>query len=73
VLDPFGGTGTTSLVAAVFGRTAVHVELSADYCDIAAWRVSDPAERAKAMQVPKPPPVPENQGSLFDQIGEAAS
>jgi hypothetical protein len=30
------------------------------------WRTTDPAERARAMQVPKPPPVPDGQASLFD-------
>ena len=67
VLDPFGGTGTTALVASVHGRTGISVDRSADYCRLARWRVSDPAERARAMHVPKPPPVPEGQASLFDE------
>ena len=66
VVDPFGGTGTTALVASMLGRTGVSVDLSADYCRLARWRTADPAERAKALQVPKPPPVPSGQGSLFD-------
>jgi hypothetical protein len=66
ILDPFGGTGTTALIADALGRTGVTVDRSADYCRLAAWRTSDPAERAKAMQVPKPPPVPDGQDSLFD-------
>jgi hypothetical protein len=66
VLDPFAGTGTTLLVAAALGRHAIGVDRSADYCRLATWRTSDPAERAKAMQVPKPPPVPDGQDSLFD-------
>lgn len=68
VLDPFGGTGTTALVASVHGRTGVTVDRSADYCRIAAWRTSDPAERARALGVPKPPPVIDGQGSLFDGL-----
>jgi DNA modification methylase len=48
VLDPFGGSGTTALVAAVMGRRGISVDLSADYCRLAAWRASDPKERAKA-------------------------
>jgi DNA modification methylase len=72
VLDPFGGTGTTALVADMLGRTGVTVDRSADYCRLARWRTSDPAERARALGVPKPPPVMTGQGSLFDQ-GEAAS
>ena len=66
VLDPFGGTGTTALIAAAYGRTGVSVDLSADYCRLARWRAGDPAERAKALQVPKPPPVPDGQDSLFE-------
>ena len=66
VLDPFGGTGTTALVAAAYGRVGVSVDRSADYCRLARWRTADPAERAKAMMVAKPPPVPDRQGSLFD-------
>jgi hypothetical protein len=67
VVDPFGGTGTTALVASMLGRTGVSVDLSADYCRLARWRTTDPAERARALQVPKPPPVPDGQASLFDE------
>ncbi len=67
VVDPFGGTGTTALVAAVYGRTGVTVDRSADYCRLARWRTRDPAERARALGVPKPPPVPDGQASLFDE------
>jgi DNA modification methylase len=66
VVDPFGGTGTTALVASMLGRTGVSVDLSGDYCRLARWRTTDPAERARALQVPKPPPVPEGQDSLFE-------
>jgi len=72
VLDPFGGTGTTALVASVLGRHGISVDRSADYCRLARWRTTDPGERARAMQVPKPPPVPEGQVSLFDLDGEAS-
>jgi hypothetical protein len=35
--------------------------------DVAArWRTTDPGERAKAMMVAKPPPVPDGQVALFD-------
>lgn len=51
VLDPFGGTGTTALVAAMLSRTGITVDASADYCRLAQWRCSDPIERAKAAQV----------------------
>jgi DNA modification methylase len=65
VADPFGGTGTVALAAHVLGRDAYHFDLSADYLRIARWRTTDPGERARAMQVPKPPPVPDGQGDLF--------
>lgn len=66
VLDPFMGTGTSLLVASALGRIGLGVDRSLDYCRLAQWRTTDPAERAKAMQVPKPPPVPDGQDSLFD-------
>jgi DNA methylase len=50
VLDPFGGTGTTALVAAMHGRTGISIDASADYCRLAHWRASDPRQRAKAAQ-----------------------
>jgi hypothetical protein len=65
VVDPFGGTGTTALVASVLGRDGFSFDLSADYCRLAAWRTTDPGERARAMQVPKPPPVVDGQEALF--------
>lgn len=68
VLDPFGGTGTTALVASVLGRIGISVDRSADYCRVAQWRTTDPGERARAMQVPKPPLPPEGQPSLFEEI-----
>jgi site-specific DNA-methyltransferase (adenine-specific) len=66
VVDPFGGTGTTALVAAAYGRVGVSVDLSGDYCRLARWRTQDPGERARALEVPKPPPVADGQASLFD-------
>ena len=65
VLDPFGGTGTTALVASCYGRVGVTVDLSADYCRLAQWRVNDPGERARARAMPKPPPVPDGMEPLF--------
>ena len=47
VLDPFGGAGTTGLVAARHSRRAMLIELNPEYADIARrriekeWRVSD--------------------------------
>ena len=67
-LDPFGGTGTTALVASMHGRTGISVDRSADYCRLATWRTRNPAERARALQVAKPPPIPDGQESLFDDM-----
>jgi DNA modification methylase len=68
VLDPFGGTGTTALVADVLGRHGISVDMSADYCRLATWRCNDPGERARAMQVEKPPAVIEGQLDLFGEV-----
>lgn len=39
VLDPFGGTGTTAMVARALGRYPVHIDLSRDYLRLAHWRI----------------------------------
>ena len=70
VVDPFGGTGTTALVASVLGRIGITVDRSADYCRLAAWRTSDAGERARAMRVAKPPAQSNGQTSLFDHTPE---
>jgi hypothetical protein len=69
VLDPFGGTGTTALVASAFGRVGISNDLSADYCRLARWRTADPGERARALDVPKPEKPVEGQLGLFDGLG----
>jgi DNA modification methylase len=38
VLDPFAGSGTTGLVARKHGRRSILIELSPDYCELAAKR-----------------------------------
>lgn len=67
VVDPFGGTGTTALVASVHGRIGVSCDLSHDYGRLAQWRTTDPGERARALNVPKPPPVSNGQADLFEE------
>lgn len=71
VLDPFGGTGTTALVAEALGRRGISVDMSGDYCRLAAWRISDPGQRAAAMQVEKPPEQSQGQLDLFGAKGAA--
>lgn len=70
VLDPFGGTGTTGLVARAENRHAWLTDLSLDYCRLARWRITDPSERARAMQLPKPPPTPTDTDTLFNLAGD---
>jgi site-specific DNA-methyltransferase (cytosine-N4-specific) len=67
VLDPFGGTGTTALVAKALGRHGISVDMSADYCRLAEWRTNDPAQLAKVQGRPKPKPVPAGQDT-FDLL-----
>lgn len=73
VLDPFSGTGTTALTAAVLGRLGVGLDLSRDYCDVADWRVNDPAERARAMDVARPEPAPADHADLLALLPEQVS
>jgi len=49
----------------VFSRLGL---LAGDYTRLAHWRTHDPAERAKALQVPKPPPVMDGQDTLFPEL-----
>lgn len=39
VLDPFGGSGTTALVAKILGRRATSIDLSFGYTRLARWRI----------------------------------
>jgi site-specific DNA-methyltransferase (cytosine-N4-specific) len=68
VVDPFGGSGTVALVADVLGRAGFSFDLSASYGQLARWRTTDRGERARAMQVPKPPPVAAGQDALFEEL-----
>jgi hypothetical protein len=53
------------LAASALGRVGIGCDLSMDYARLARWRTTDRAEIAKAMQVPKPPPVMDGQEALF--------
>ncbi len=69
VLDPFGGTGTTALVASCYGRVGISVDLSADYCRLARWRTTDPGERARVIGMEKPPLQVDGQLGMFEGMG----
>jgi DNA modification methylase len=76
VVDPFGGTGTTALVATMLGRSGITVDASADYCRIAQWRCHEAKERARAAgldpdAVSKIKPPGRDQGDLFAEDGAA--
>jgi DNA modification methylase len=43
VLDPFGGAGTTGLVADRLGRNAILIELNPDYAAMAQRRIEGDA------------------------------
>ncbi|WP_050670489.1 DNA-methyltransferase [Luteipulveratus halotolerans] len=73
VLDPFGGTGTTALVADALGRHGISVDMSADYCRLATWRTTDPKQRAKAAGHKPPAEQIEGQRAMFDLDIEVAS
>jgi DNA modification methylase len=64
VLDPFGGTGTTALVAVALGRHGITLDMSRDYCRLATWRTSDPKSRAKAARREFTPPPEQTTGQL---------
>lgn len=51
VLDPFGGAGTTALVAARLQCDAVLIELNPKYADMAAKRVADDAPMFNQVEV----------------------
>lgn len=55
----------TAIVASALGRVGISCDLSHDYSRLAQWRTADPAQRAAAMQVPKPPAEVDGQDDLF--------
>lgn len=65
ILDPFCGSGTVGRVARKLGRHFIGIDRSADYCAMAAERITAPIE-------PPPPPPPPDRLSLFDLMGAAS-
>jgi SAM-dependent methyltransferase len=66
VLDCFGGTGTTALVARALGRIGISVDLSWPYSRLAKWRIFHSGDSGKAVART----WAERQGSL---LGDAPS
>lgn len=63
VLDPFGGAGTTSLVAERLGRDSILIELNPDYAAIAQRRLkADLAQVSGADEARGLEPLPLFQG-----------
>ena len=53
VLDPFGGAGTTGLVANQLDRNAILIELNPDYVDIIEKRLGNDAPLFSDIQINK--------------------
>jgi DNA modification methylase len=51
VLDPFGGAGTTALVAEELGRDCILIELNPAYAEMAAKRIYDAAPLLTSVEV----------------------
>ena len=69
VLDPFGGSGTTALVAERLGRKAILIELNPDYCKQAMERIAQ--GRRDGTGAPLDMPVEAPSGSLWSESTRA--
>lgn len=54
VLDPFGGAGTTALVADRLGRDAILIELNPAYVDMSIKRITNDAPLFVRFETPRP-------------------
>jgi hypothetical protein len=69
-LDPFGGSGTTGLVADQMGRDCALVELKPEYAQMAERRINRDAPLLTTVTVAPPPSEPEGrQLALFPEGG----
>ena len=66
VADPFGGTGTTAMVARALGRIGLSFDLSMDYAKLARYRIYESGDWAKLFGA-KPKREASGQRDLFDQ------
>ncbi|MGH0004096.1 DNA-methyltransferase [Pseudovibrio ascidiaceicola] len=65
VLDPFGGAGTTALVALRHGRSAISIELNPDYAQLAHNRIREDWMGGDELANTQTAPA-ESAGPLFD-------
>lgn len=71
VLDPFGGSGTTAMVAVSLGRTASLIELNPEYATLAQTRIEAAfmgKEEGQRHMVKKLGKLAVDPGPLFDAI-----
>ena len=61
ILDPFVGSGTTAVAAAILDRRYIGIELDAEMCDIAERRI-----KWHTGEADKPEKAESGQASLFD-------
>jgi DNA modification methylase len=62
VLDPFGGAGTTALVAERLGRDAILIELKPEYASLAEKRIREEAPLLTAVEVEAAAPAASGNG-----------
>lgn len=77
VLDPFGGAGTTSLVASDLGRDSIYIDLNPGYLALAQARVGATNPKMAAAPMPDaavlpPPSTPASEVSVPDTKGPSA-
>jgi len=64
LLDMFGGTGTVAAVARSTGRHYLHIDSSAEYCELAVARIREAAPPRGTPPIPPPAGVTEAEGPV---------